>query len=256
MSEKNNIEVDKLIELLSFDLSRIFVDFDNDAFEEPPLDISEYEFLEFAENDLKDTGAHGLVNALSNAKRAIDCKVDKVLMAFGFRSKQNFPEKIETLREIGLVAPRIINKIVRTRNYLEHEFKTPEQDLVFDAVDIATLFILLTDKTLQFFPRSIRIGTILPDRNQIIFDRLIIANFDYEKKRFLLTGSIYEGEFPKNFDMLNDYKKYKEVGVSILTPQDERYKILIQLALLESNQYVEPNDHILEFVEILSAKRA
>lgn len=257
MSDKTNIGIVKLIELMDFDLSRIFVDFDSVSFEEPSTDnISEYEFLEYAEMDLKDDTPQGLVNALSNAKRAIDCKVEKVIKWFGLRSRQNFPQKLETLRELGLVAPRIVNKVVKARNYLEHEFKPPEQEQVLDAVDVATLFILLIDKMLQYFPERIRIGTILSDRSQIVFDKQLIAEFNDSKKQFELKGFVYNGEIPKHFDWLEHRQNYKEIGSSILTPSDKQYKILIQLALLESSQYIEPNDHILEYLEMLSEKNA
>jgi hypothetical protein len=39
------------------------------------------------------------------------------------------------------VAPRILNKIVRLRNMLEHEFHLPKKTEVEDAVDVATLFL-------------------------------------------------------------------------------------------------------------------
>ena len=43
------------------------------------------------------------------------------------------------LTEIGVVAPRIVTKVVRARNYLEHEYRKPEKEQVEDAVDVTTL---------------------------------------------------------------------------------------------------------------------
>jgi hypothetical protein len=44
-------------------------------------------FLNSAHDDLKEGSARGLVNALTNAKRAIDCQTDSFLSAIGFSPK-------------------------------------------------------------------------------------------------------------------------------------------------------------------------
>lgn len=102
------------------------------------------EYLKFAETDLSVGGRHGYVNALSNAKRAIDCQVTNILQGFGLSIPNQFPAKLEKISALGLVAPRIVKKIVRLRNLLEHEFHNPNMSEVEDAVDIATLFIQAT----------------------------------------------------------------------------------------------------------------
>lgn len=102
------------------------------------------EYLRFAEVDLAAGGSHGCVNALSNAKRAIDCQVTNILQGFGLSIPKQFPAKLEKIASLGLVAPRIVKKIVRLRNLLEHEFNNPEISEVEDAVDVATLFLEAT----------------------------------------------------------------------------------------------------------------
>lgn len=64
------------------------------------FDISPNEFLKYAENDLKSKVEHRNVNALSNAKRAIDCQIEGLLKLFGFykiakRKFWGFPKKLE-----------------------------------------------------------------------------------------------------------------------------------------------------------------
>lgn len=90
------------------------------------------------------SGNHGLVNALSNAKRAIDCQVTNILHGFGISIPKQFPTKLEKIASLGLVAPRIVKKIIRLRNLLEHEFHNPQLTEVDDAVDVATLFLEAT----------------------------------------------------------------------------------------------------------------
>lgn len=102
------------------------------------------EYLQYAEADLLGGSSHGLVNALSNAKRAIDCQVTNILQGFGLSIPKQFPNKLEKIAALGLVAPRIIKKIVRLRNLLEHEFHNPQLTEVEDAVDVATLFLEAT----------------------------------------------------------------------------------------------------------------
>jgi hypothetical protein len=120
---------------------------------ETPFDIKPEEFLAFAEVDLKIDDNHHLINCLSNIKRAIECQIDSLLIGFGLFEKAknqnwNFPKKIQILNEIGIVSPRILNKINKLRNLLEHEYSIPQREKVEDALDVAILFIKYTNKFL------------------------------------------------------------------------------------------------------------
>jgi hypothetical protein len=86
------------------------------------------DFLSFAQKDILQDDIRGLVNGLANAKRAIDCQVEKLLACLGLPSARSFPKKMDLLTEIGVVAPRIVTKVVRARNYLEHEYRKPEKE--------------------------------------------------------------------------------------------------------------------------------
>ncbi|MES2938575.1 MAG: hypothetical protein V4864_12895 [Pseudomonadota bacterium] len=103
--------------------------------------VTPKQYLEFAEKDLRLGGTRGLVNALTNSKRAIDCQVHNLLKSLGIPEPYSFPARMEQLQALGLVAPRIIRKIVQLRNVLEHEYYKPAQTEVEDAVDIAALFV-------------------------------------------------------------------------------------------------------------------
>lgn len=104
-----------------------------------PLTPAEY--LTFAEKDLRLGGSRGLVNALANAKRAIDCQIFNLLSSLGIPEPSSFPGRLEALHTLGLLAPRIIRKIVQLRNILEHEYYLPKLTEVEDAVDITALFV-------------------------------------------------------------------------------------------------------------------
>ncbi len=120
-----------------------------------PSELTAGDFLKFAEDDLSADYAHNLVNALSNTKRAIDCRLDSLLLVFGLfpkskKEKWNFPQKVECLNKAGIISPRILNKINQQRNLLEHEYKKPNKEQVEDALDVATLFVNYTDKFMGY----------------------------------------------------------------------------------------------------------
>ncbi len=123
---------------------------------ETGFDISPDEFLDFAKYDLAAKYDHHLVNSLSNTKRAVDSQLESLLIGFGLSKKAknwHFPVKIDFLNNIGIVSPKILNKINKKRNLLEHEFKNPTEEEVEDALDIVALFISYTNKYLS---RAIR----------------------------------------------------------------------------------------------------
>ena len=115
------------------------------------FEIKPTDFLEFAENDLMSDYSHKDINALSNGKRALDCQLDSLLVAFNLysvaqRHRWSFPKKVEVVNDLGIVAPRVLKKINKIRNLMEHEFARPNSEQISDFIDIAALFFAATDK--------------------------------------------------------------------------------------------------------------
>lgn len=52
------------------------------------------------------------------------------------------------LNSTGIIAPRILNKINKSRNMMEHDFYCPNASEVQDFADVILLFISYTDKYL------------------------------------------------------------------------------------------------------------
>jgi hypothetical protein len=107
-------------------------------------------FLSFAVKDSKMDTIHGKLNALSNAKRAIDCRIEELLYCYCLHKKSNhdkwdMPTKLQILERIGILAPQILRKINTLRNRLEHQFEKPSFEKVEDAIDITQLFIEATE---------------------------------------------------------------------------------------------------------------
>lgn len=108
------------------------------------------QFIAFAEQDLKDNSERGRANALSNAKRAIDCRVDELLALLNFkgfsaRERWNVHYKMQVLRSFGVRTPDILKRlIVSPRNVLEHKYVSPKEQEAQNAVDLAGLFVEAT----------------------------------------------------------------------------------------------------------------
>lgn len=104
----------------------------------------------------------GLTNALSNAKRAIDCQADSFITCLGLdpedlakqlghiglgEFKQNTDAqgdsalKFRFIASLGVATPAIISRMRKLRNILEHEYRRPRRRDVCDAIDVAELFI-------------------------------------------------------------------------------------------------------------------
>jgi len=108
------------------------------------------EFINFAEIDLETNFEHKYINALSNAKRALDCQADRLLKLFGFYKVSQdkfwgFPKKIELIQKFEIIAPRVLKKINNVRNLMEHQYIKPKPEVVEDFIDIVSLFVASTE---------------------------------------------------------------------------------------------------------------
>jgi len=153
-----------------------------------PFEITAEQFLDFAIEDLKNDSSHSRINALGNVKRAIESRIDQIFFSACLHVKSqkerwDFPKKIEILAELGVIAPKILRRINRQRNLLEHEYVIPKKDDVEDAIDVATLFIAYTDKLTR---NSRMVGEIqYVDSNKV----KSTIKFDRKKRTIIITDS-------------------------------------------------------------------
>lgn len=139
-------------EILDFieDLSTERTGWGNDVID-TSFDTLPGEYISFAEFDIESEFKHKYINALSNAKRALDCQADRLLKSIGYYriSKKKFwgfSKKIEFIKKLNILTPRILKKINRLRNLMEHEYIKPNEEQVEDFIDVVSLFIASTDK--------------------------------------------------------------------------------------------------------------
>lgn len=172
---------------------------------EVPFELTAKNFLDFANDDLKDKSLRETINALGNIKRSIDCLFDSLLFAVDFledskRERWSFPEKMSFLGEIGIIAPYILSRINSTRNLLEHEFKKPNRKEVEVAYDVATLLYFATTRFTRLFLDSIGLRTE---------DKKWRLRINVDRRNRTMEISINEKELSFSWEKNSeDYKKW------------------------------------------------
>lgn len=144
-----------------------------------PFDLSPADFITFAKADLYSTETRSLINALTNAKRAIDCQVDSLLTGLGFdpdkldkqlgsqgmsflktaRSQRSVPLKFCLVETLGVATPAIVAKMRQLRNSLEHDYRKPKKSEVRTAIDIAELFVQSCGGRMRSAPDGFSFGS-------------------------------------------------------------------------------------------------
>jgi hypothetical protein len=146
------------------------------------------DFLRFSKQDLKTDGdTRGLINALTNIKRAIDCHIDGVFDALGvkvdkknpeldnflsyFKSDDNTSYKLKIIESLNLAPSFIVSETRLLRHKLEHHYEIPAIKEVERAYDVAELFISAVQGKLRG-----------------ILDEFCISDSYYDKES---TGKLY-----------------------------------------------------------------
>ena len=156
----------RFLKSLKLDFTSTIIELDNGIETEKPFALSARDLLRFAKSDLREDTLKGNINALTNAKRAIDCQIDTALTLFGIDCK-NFPQssndiidhtgfsnedlpyKLKLIRALDFAPSGLISRTRSLRNKLEHKFQVPDREEVKDAIELAELFLLSLDSHLN-----------------------------------------------------------------------------------------------------------
>lgn len=119
-------------------------------------------YLKFAVEDLNEIlGERSLINALSNAKRALHFQLEILSKALGYnRQSISFPNLLEFCSKCGVVSPKILIKLNKKRNMMEHEYYVPTKEEAEDFTDIVELFLSATNYIIRHFPTDIELYDI------------------------------------------------------------------------------------------------
>lgn len=129
-------------------------------------ELTPKDFIRFSKEDIKEETVKGLINSLTNAKRAIDCQIDNVLVEFGIDNdkiykvsehliydlnlqKKDLPYKLKLVQALGFAPSGLTAKVRNLRNKLEHYYKIPKHEEVDEAIEIAELFILSIESKMK-----------------------------------------------------------------------------------------------------------
>jgi len=217
MTEKNN----KIIEEIKHPETTGYVSVSDKL--KLNFDISPQDFVSYAEKDLELDYNHNIINALANSKRALDCQLDSLMIAFGYykisqKQQWSFPKKLDLITELGLIAPRVLKKINKQRNLLEHQFIRPEKEKVEDFIDITMLFIASTDNHIFNF----KFETNLKNEK---FNKYYRIKNDYENSTIKISTNRYDGKLLGNLDSLEILEKFE------LQPNEKEYTKVLKIFL-------------------------
>ena len=193
------------------------------------LEIKPKTFLRFAKKDLNEGSQRGLINALSNAKRAIDCQIDEALIIFGidhdnlpkeleefityFKFEGDIPYKLKIIQSLNLAPSYITAKTRLLRNKLEHYYQIPKKESVKEAIDIAELFIRSIEGKIK----------MIPDEFDVTDEKNQIDTYEYESGisiRFKIKNKLFE---------LRAKKDKKIIGQVNVSAKDSEYFGLLRL---------------------------
>lgn len=221
--------------------------------------ITPSDFIQFAKSDLKDNTNRGLINSLTNCKRAIDCEVDTILETFGInlekynnksfaddiiskftKSNRDLPYKLKLIESLGFTNGKLLSEIRTIRNKLEHYYQLPKVDEVEDSIEIAKMFIDLVQAKFYIFEYNFYISDKLNQKGELNFNKYCSINFDTKNFEFQVYSS-------------DDYKKSKtskDIEYIYKYP-DKEYLALIRLTntLQDKIDAKESLKYLLEIIE-------
>jgi hypothetical protein len=160
-----------IVKKTGIDWTNTYLTWGGSFYFECKFDITPDDFLKFAKQDLQNKVERGIINAITNAKRAIDCQVDTLLSSIGYKPNTDLPQNVKdyikkhsSYNEIVNITERIklvscleaapskvISKIRGIRNLLEHEYSLPTIEQAYEAIELATLFIGTINNVLHTF---------------------------------------------------------------------------------------------------------
>lgn len=178
-------EIKNLKELMDIiEISRetaVLVDFGGFAIDTYEMNTDPYTFLMQAENDYYQGQSSAALNSISNARRSIFCQVDQALLTFGIEPDRDYRKNIEKLQRLGLSMPRILRKVSKYRNLLEHEYRIPTKDQIEDALDLASLFLNSINPVLKNIYNEFQLANRDEQVDDFDFRRNLLFDFRNDK---------------------------------------------------------------------------
>lgn len=230
-------------------------------------------YFGYAQADLNDpSSGRTCVNSLSNAKRSLHFQVDILSEAFGIAysklgKRLTFPQKLEFCIKCGLIGPRILGKINRLRNAVEHDYYLPTPDESQDFVDVVELFLHGTDSYIKKFPEHLELESPEEKTFQGISRKFIAIDFPanqgivrIQSTEFNDQENILHAEAQKFIEQLkNEAETKRQTGVEVLyvdSLERRAYQLAFQ-SLCERKEFqikAEEKDDYYKWVSFILSK--
>ena len=213
------------------------------------FDISPKDFLRYAKIAFQTKTESSLIDAITNAKRAIDCQIDTVFNSM-YVNHANLPKsleqfvkcfkydgdlwyKLKVMQALNL-APSILVSYARgLRHSLEHNYEIPEEKHVRQAIEIAELFIRSINGVLRASYTEFEIT----DKKNLIED-------DNSNERYVqgLEISVGGGTLAVNGSILirvlkMENNEHTSIAKVTLSPDNPLYFAIFRLLNSEDDSY-------------------
>ena len=113
-------------------------------------------YLEYAQVDFAAGKSNReLINAISNAKRAMHLRLEDLCLGFGsvdLKKLGKFPLLFSYVQKCGVVAPSVLNLMNTLRNDVEHRYEIPTTKEAETFLGVATLILSATDRWIERQP--------------------------------------------------------------------------------------------------------
>ena len=209
---------------------------DNSDFEISPKDFLRFSKLDFHSNNRK-----GLINSLTNAKRAIDCQIDETFSVLGIdfqeipnqaeniisllKFSNDLPYKLKLIQALNLAPAYIVSKARTLRNKLEHFYKLPTKEEVQESIDIAELFIRSIEGKTRILEGEFYLTDSKNRTGHWDFDSGLSFSFDESNKKFNITTTKNKVRFD-SFTV--DYSKSEYYGLlRLMNSIDDEFESLL-----------------------------
>lgn len=216
--------------------------------QDPIFEVTPKEFLRYAKTDLKLENKHGFINALTNAKRAMDCQADLFVESLGLKATKKFPESVNVfiskncnhqdanknfrlIEALGVAPSGVLSRYRTFRNKLEHFYQIPDIKLIEESIELAVLFISTLDNAMRSFSFS-----SIASKNKCDEGKGYIEM--YYRKAGQLELTLYS--CMKNL-------RESKIDTCILSPEDDLYMNLMKVNLLVGTE-IGWDESIKEFI--------
>lgn len=205
---------------INLDFQNVAIYYDGGCEISGKTEISPNEFLGFAKNDFQFGNLHGLINAITNAKRAIDCQLDNVISSIGYdytlfdnnkyRKKFHINKyikgnekkfiktslKLRFIRSLEIAPAELVAEIRALRNKIEHEYFVPSDIEALKAIELADLFIGSIQNKIRFIGEFF-IGNYNREMQNIKGNKILIS---YSEEEFKYIISCNSNSFELDFE--------------------------------------------------------